>query len=131
MNKSEKRTKDMVKIEDGNQMVQPTVTLSMVLADLMDAYTIAVYYELASHQGMYGDCLSQRQIANALKIGQRRVIKSLQALEDFGVIERHHNKDESKPDVVVLKDIDKAWELNPTGKGYSRTWRWKLKKENK
>jgi DNA-binding transcriptional regulator YhcF (GntR family) len=74
---------------------------------------------------MNGDGLSIRQMAMALQISVGKVAKSLKALEDFGIIERTHNNNNHLPDKIILRDADKAWELNPTGKSYSRTWRWK------
>lgn len=126
MNKSEKRADKQYQIIDGNTRRQPTAELMVVLADQMDHYTIAVYYELVAHAGMYGNSLSQRQIARALKISTGKIYKSLKALEELGVIEIDSSKTNmNKADTIILKDVDRAWELNPKGKEYNRLWRWK------
>lgn len=125
MNKSEKRADKQYQIIDGNKRRQPTAELMVVLADKMDIHTIGVYYELVAHSGMYGSSLSQRQIAKALRIGLYKVGKALKALEELGVIEIDNSKTNmNKADTITLKDVDRAWELNPKGKEYSRTWRW-------
>ena len=125
MNKSEKRSDAQYQIVDGNKRRQPTAELMVVIADRLDVYTIGVYYEIVAHHGMYGDSLSQRQIARALGIGLGKVNKSLRALEEMGVIEIDDSKTNmNKASKIILKDTDRAWELNEKGKEYSRLWRW-------
>lgn len=126
MNKSEKRADAQYQIVDGNKRRQPVAELMVVIADRVDVYTIGVYYEIVAHHGMYGDSLSQRQIAKALNISKTRVQKSLKALEEMGVIEIDDSKTNmNKASKIILKDVDRAWELNENGKEYSRAWRWK------
>lgn len=115
-------------IIDGNTKIQPSADLMIALVDRMDVYEIGVYYELKAHSCLKsGDGLSQRQIAKALNISVSKVNKALKKFEEKNLIIRKHYNDRITPDDIILKDIDKAWDLNPDGLDYlynKRFWRW-------
>lgn len=116
------------KVIDGNTKKQPSVELMIALADRMDVYEIGVYYELTAHTSLkQGNGLSQRQIAKALNISNGKVNKILKKFEEKGIIVRRHFYDHETPDEIILKDVDKAWDVNPDGLDYlynQRFWRW-------
>jgi DNA-binding MarR family transcriptional regulator len=121
-----KRQDKINRIEDGNEMRQPKAELMIALTDRMNIHELVVYYELVAHLCMNGNSLSQRQIARAQRISTSQVNKVLNKFEESGIIIRQHFNDYETPDKIILKDVDRAWKLNPEGEKYkyNRNWRW-------